>query len=116
MVGSGDPCATATASPTAGAATGASFAVTATTATGQNVYLVGSNPALGGWDTGKAPALSSAGYPVWRLDVALAAGTAFEYKYVRKDAAGTVTWESGANRTATVPASGLVTLNDTWRS
>ncbi|WP_405017091.1 carbohydrate binding domain-containing protein [Kitasatospora sp. NBC_00070] len=116
VVGSGDPCATATASPTASAVSGASFAVNATTATGQNVYLVGSNAALGGWDTGKALALSSAGYPVWKLDVALAAGTAFEYKYVRKDAAGAVTWESGANRTATVPASGQVTLNDTWRS
>ena len=38
------------------------------------------------------------------------------HKYIRKDASGAVTWESGANRTATVPASGLITLNDTWRS
>jgi alpha-amylase len=43
------------------------------------------------------------------------AGTTFAYKYVRKDAAGNVTWESGANRTATVPADGKVTLTDTWR-
>ena len=41
---------------------------------------------------------------------------AFAYKYVRKDAAGNVTWEGGANRTATVPASGKVTLTDTWRN
>jgi len=47
--------------------------------------------------------------------VALPAGTAVQYKYLRKDAAGNVTWESGANRTATVPASGRITLNDTWR-
>ncbi|WP_139216281.1 carbohydrate-binding module family 20 domain-containing protein, partial [Streptomyces sp. CC77] len=38
------------------------------------------------------------------------------YKYIRKDAAGNVTWESGANRTATVPADGKVVLNDTWRN
>ncbi|MCE0446527.1 hypothetical protein LT493_23400 [Streptomyces tricolor] len=46
----------------------------------------------------------------------LPAGTSFEYKYIRKDASGDVTWESGANRTATVPADGKVTLNDTWRN
>ncbi|WP_405015532.1 carbohydrate-binding module family 20 domain-containing protein [Kitasatospora sp. NBC_01539] len=125
VIGSGDPCATATATasatPTATASPtsatgGASFAVTATTTTGQNIYVVGSNAALGTWNTSAALLLSSASYPVWKLDVTLAAGTAFEYKYIRKDASGTVTWESGANRTATVPASGAVTLSDTFRS
>ncbi len=48
--------------------------------------------------------------------MSLPAGTAFSYKYLRKDAAGNVTWESGANRSATVPASGKVALNDTWRN
>lgn len=48
--------------------------------------------------------------------MSLPAGTSFEYKCILKDADGNVTWESGANRTATVPSSGLVTLNDTWRS
>nr|WP_279638437.1 CBM20 domain-containing protein [Kitasatospora cineracea] len=123
-MGSGDPCATATASPSAPASassspsvgTGASFAVNATTTVGQNIYVVGDAAELGGWDTSKALPLSSAAYPVWKLDVALNAGTAIQYKYVRKDAAGNVTWESGANRTATVPASGKVALNDTWRS
>ncbi|WP_435820765.1 carbohydrate binding domain-containing protein [Kitasatospora cineracea] len=123
-IGSGDPCATATASPSASASassspsvgTGASFAVNATTTVGQNIYVVGDAAELGGWDTSKALLLSSAAYPVWKLDVALNAGTAIQYKYVRKDAAGNVTWESGANRTATVPAGGKVALNDTWRS
>ncbi|MFB7663390.1 carbohydrate-binding module family 20 domain-containing protein [Kitasatospora sp. NPDC056138] len=95
---------------------GTSFAVNATTVPGQNIYLAGSSAALGAWDTGKALPLSSAGYPVWTANVPLAAGTSFEYKYIRKDAAGTVTWESGANRTATVPAGGVLTLNDTWRN
>ncbi|GAA2845686.1 hypothetical protein Acy02nite_47270 [Actinoplanes cyaneus] len=40
----------------------------------------------------------------------------FEYKYIRKNTDGSETWESGSNRTATVPASGQVTLTDTWRS
>ncbi|MEV6951281.1 carbohydrate-binding module family 20 domain-containing protein [Streptomyces sp. NPDC051183] len=95
---------------------GASFAVNATTVLGQNVYVVGDRAELGAWSTGSALKLDPAAYPVWKLDVTLPAGTSFAYKYIRKDASGNVTWESGANRTAVVPASGRVTLSDTWRS
>ena len=95
---------------------GASFAVTATTVPGQSISVVGDLAALGAWDPTRALALSAASYPTWKLTVALPAGTAFQYKYVRKDASGTVTWESGVNRTATVPSSGTLTLADTWRS
>ncbi|OKJ76585.1 carbohydrate-binding module family 20 domain-containing protein [Streptomyces sp. CB02460] len=95
---------------------GASFGVNATTQLGQNIYVTGNQSALGNWNTGSALKLDPATYPVWKLDVALPAGTAFEYKYIRKDASGNVTWESGANRTATVPSSGKVTLtSDVWR-
>ncbi|WP_265523552.1 carbohydrate-binding module family 20 domain-containing protein [Oerskovia flava] len=93
-----------------------SFGVTASTSWGQNIFVVGSIPALGSWSPAAAAPLSAATYPVWRSTLDLPAGTTFEYKYVRKDGAGNVTWESGANRTATVGSSGTVTLNDTWRS
>ncbi|MFJ2702736.1 carbohydrate-binding module family 20 domain-containing protein [Streptomyces sp. NPDC087428] len=96
---------------------GASFGVNATTQLGQNIYVTGNQSALGNWNPAAAPKLDPATYPVWKLDVSLPAGTSFEYKYVRKDASGNVTWESGANRTATVPSSGKVVLNaDVWRS
>ncbi|MCX5378689.1 carbohydrate-binding module family 20 domain-containing protein [Streptomyces sp. NBC_00091] len=95
---------------------GASFAVNATTAPGQNIHVTGDRPELGAWNTAGALKLDPAAYPVWKLDVTLPAGTSFSYKYVRKDASGNVTWESGANRTATVPANGQVTLTDTWRN
>lgn len=95
---------------------GAAFAVNATTVPGQNIYVTGDRAELGNWNTGGALKLDPAAYPVWKLDVSLPAGTSFAYKYVRKDAAGNVTWESGVNRTATVPASGKVALSDTWRS
>ncbi|GLX23437.1 carbohydrate-binding module family 20 domain-containing protein [Streptomyces lavendulae] len=98
------------------ATSGASFAVNATTVPGQDVYVTGDRPELGGWNTGAALKLDPAAYPVWKLDVTLPAGTSFAYKYVRKDASGNVTWESGANRSATVPANGNVTLTDTWRN
>ncbi|RSS99353.1 glycosidase [Streptomyces sp. WAC07149] len=98
------------------ATSGASFAVNATTVPGQDVYVTGDRPELGGWNTAAALKLDPAAYPVWKLDVTLPAGTSFAYKYVRKDASGNVTWESGANRSATVPANGKVTLTDTWRN
>ncbi|MBM9618739.1 carbohydrate-binding module family 20 domain-containing protein [Streptomyces zhihengii] len=94
---------------------GASFAVNATTVMGQNIYVTGNRAELGNWNPGSARKLDPASYPVWKLDVDLPAGTAFEYKYIRKDAAGNVTWESGANRTATVGTS-RIALNDTWRN
>ncbi|MFD3804704.1 carbohydrate-binding module family 20 domain-containing protein [Streptomyces sp. NPDC058619] len=101
--------------PPPATATGASFAVNATTVPGQSVYVTGDRAELGNWNTGSALRLDPAAYPVWKLDVPLPPGTVLAYKYVRKDAAGNVTWESGANRTATVPATGKVALTDTWR-
>ncbi|MGW7304303.1 carbohydrate-binding module family 20 domain-containing protein [Streptomyces sp. NPDC054835] len=98
------------------ATAGAAFNVNATTTLGQDIYVTGNRPELGNWAPAAALKLDPAAYPVWKLAVTLPAGTAFEYKYVRKDAAGNVTWESGANRTATVPASGQTVLNDTFRN
>ncbi|WP_229074655.1 carbohydrate-binding module family 20 domain-containing protein [Actinoplanes sp. DH11] len=106
---------TPTSSPPPSAA-GASFGVNATTTPGQNLFVTGNHPALGNWTPAGAVPLSSATYPVWTGTVNLPAGTAFQYKYLRKNADGSVTWESGTNRTATVPASGRVTLSDTWRN
>ncbi|WP_329616716.1 alpha-amylase family glycosyl hydrolase [Streptomyces brevispora] len=95
---------------------GATFGVNATTQLGQNIYVTGNQSALGNWNPAAALKLDPATYPVWKLDVSLPAGTSFEYKYIRKDASGNVTWESGANRTATVPSSGRAALTgDVWR-
>ena len=38
-----------------------------------------------------------------------------EYKYVKKDGAGNIVWENGANRLYTIPGSGAATRNDSWR-
>ncbi len=97
-------------------ASGVSFAVNATTVMGQDIYVVGNSATLGNWDTSKALKLSSAAYPIWKLDKAMSAGTTFQYKYIRKNAGGAVTWESGNNRSGVVPANGTLSLNDTWRS
>jgi len=95
---------------------GVAFAVNAATVYGKNIYVVGDVAALGSWDPANAIPLSSATYPVWWATVtSLAGGASIQYKYLRKDAAGTVTWEGGVNRTATVPASGTLALADAWQ-
>lgn len=105
--------------PTAVAVT---FDVLATTVYGENVYIAGSIDALGDWDTSDAVALSAADYtssdPLWFVTVDIAAGTVFEYKYIRTGSDGTIEWESDPNRSYTVPAAcstTAVTESDTWR-
>jgi alpha-amylase len=92
-----------------------SFNVDATTIWGQNVFVVGNVPALGSWSPAAAVPLSSATYPVWRGTAGLPPGTAIQYKYIKKNPDGSVTWESDPNRSFTTPATGTTTRNDTWR-
>jgi alpha-amylase len=92
----------------------ATFDEYATTTYGQNVYVVGSIPALGSWNTGSAVALSSASYPTWSTTVTLPANTSFEYKYIKKNTDGSISWESDPNRAASTGTAAL-TLNDSWR-
>ncbi|GAA3370777.1 carbohydrate-binding module family 20 domain-containing protein [Streptomyces sannanensis] len=94
---------------------GSSLGVNATTVSGENFYVTGSRTEPGNRNAGHALKLDPSGHPVRKTGVALPAGTSFAYTYVRKNANGNVTWESGANGTATVGADGKVTLNDTWR-
>ncbi len=103
-----------TPSPAANPTVAVTFAATVTTSWGQNVYVVGSIPALGSWNPAASIPLSSATYPVWRGTVTLPAGTYVEYKYIKKNPDGTIEWEVGGNRSYTTAASGSVTLNDTW--
>ncbi|MET7700273.1 carbohydrate-binding module family 20 domain-containing protein [Streptomyces sp. NPDC005485] len=91
----------------------ATFNEYASTTTGTNVYVVGSISELGSWDTSKAIALSSSGYPVWSGAANVPINTSFTYKFIKKDSSGNVTWESNANRSATTTTS-AITLNNSW--
>jgi alpha-amylase len=86
------------------------------TVVGQEVYVVGDIPVLGGWNTSQAIHLTTTAstFPVWTVTANLPANTPIQYKYIIKDGSGNVTWENGANRTYTTPASGSATLNDSW--
>ncbi|GIE93255.1 carbohydrate-binding module family 20 domain-containing protein [Paractinoplanes rishiriensis] len=96
-------------------ATSVTFNVTATTTAGTNVYVVGSIPELGNWAPASAVSLSSAGYPTWSRAVTVPQNTSFQYKYIKKDAAGNVTWESGSNRSYSTGTATTYSANDTWR-
>lgn len=132
--GASTPTTTKTSSPTAtsaaactGTAAASSVALTfnqaVTTTYGQTVKLVGSIPELGSWDVGAAPALSAAQYtaakPLWTYTLSLQPGRTFEYKFVKVESSGAVTWESDPNRSFTVPSSSCssatAAVEGTWR-
>ena len=84
------------------------------TVTGQDVYVLGSTAQLGAWNTANAIKLNGAAYPVWKGTINLTSGTAVQFKYIRKDAAGNVLYEGGADRSFTPTGTGQ-TRNDTWQ-
>ncbi|WP_148929260.1 alpha-amylase family glycosyl hydrolase [Paenibacillus methanolicus] len=90
----------------------------ATTNLGENLYLVGSVSELGNWDAAKAigPMFNQiiTSYPTWYYDVSVPAGTAIQFKFIKKNGS-TVTWESGANHTFTTPTSGTGTTIVNWQ-
>jgi alpha-amylase len=96
------------------------FNEAADTVLGQSIYVVGSVPALASWNPASAVPLTwlsgSGTRGNWRATVTLPASTLIEYKYIKKDGAGAVVWESGANRTLTTGGSGsTLTTNDSWK-
>jgi hypothetical protein len=77
---------------------------------GERVLVCGSVLELGAWDDKRAVLLVRAG-DVWVATIAIAPGTEGEFKFLRRDAAGGITWESGANR----DLAGGAHLEATWR-
>ncbi|KZW01365.1 glycoside hydrolase family 13 protein [Exidia glandulosa HHB12029] len=86
------------------------FSVVRNTTFGDNVFVVGSIPALGTWDPSKSVALSSATYPIWATSVNIADGTDFEYKYIVKKGNGEVEWEADPNREGLTKSSAVETF------
>lgn len=87
---------------------------------GQSVFIVGNIEELGNWNPDKAVGTffnstgSIATYPTWFFDVSVPAGTKIEYKYIKKDAAGNVVWESGANHVYTTVTDGTGIVVDNF--
>ncbi|EIN12991.1 glucoamylase [Punctularia strigosozonata HHB-11173 SS5] len=87
----------------------------AETVEGQSVYITGSIATLKSWSPDDALLMSPSDYPTWTLTVNLSASESVQYKYIKKDTAGTVIWESDPNNSLLVPSGGSVTTDDTWR-
>ena len=95
----------------------------AETRVGWHVRVVGSPPALGGWDPHKGIALctSASDFPVWRSQPIPLEGEA-EYKFVICDDTGhAVVWEERANRTmrdltsgGLAPLSSVIAVYAVW--
>ncbi|WP_405014315.1 carbohydrate-binding module family 20 domain-containing protein [Kitasatospora sp. NBC_01539] len=104
--------------PSAGAADArtvpATFEVEAPAQYGQNLYLTGSVPELGGWEPVHAVALDSTDALHWRVTLPLPAGTRFTYKYQLRDPNGGLVWSPGADRTLATGSERPMIVHDTW--
>jgi hypothetical protein len=84
------------------------FEVTARTAFGESVYVIGSVPALGEWSTDAAVALATYEYtdanPLWKGTVNLAVGQNVQYKFIKIGLDGGYTWEADPNRGIMLPS------------
>ena len=85
---------------------------------GQNVFVCGEAPELGGWDPAKALTLNHRDGGVWETAVQLSAtGGPLLYKYFLKEGSS-ITWETpsrGEHHVRTVPTiAGAVRFKDNW--
>lgn len=93
----------------------------ATTSVGTNVYLTGSVHELSNWSTAPDAAIGPFfnqvvhGYPSWYYDVSVPAGQTIQFKFVKIDGAGNVTWEGGSNHSFTAPSSGTAEVRVGWQ-
>eukprot|EP01066_Platyproteum_vivax_P004515 Platyproteum_vivax@DN15871_c0_g1_i1.p1 len=77
---------------------------------GEEVFIVGANPELGGWDPQKAIKLSWTEGHYWKREIEFCFARGTEFKYIIKRN-GQVVWEEGENRR--IEASTHI-LNDFW--
>jgi alpha-amylase len=89
------------------------FSVTAPTGPGETIKVTGNQAALANWNTTAAVPLTNNG-GVWSTTVTLPANTTVEYKYIRVNSSGHVTWEYDPNRVRTTPTACATTWTDTW--
>jgi alpha-amylase len=83
---------------------------------GQNMFVVGSAPELGSWNTNNAVPLNWVDSDSWAGMVTFTSskGTTVQYKYIVKNPNGSVIWESDPNHSYAVPNWGDRFVTDTW--
>ena len=83
---------------------------------GDVLYLSGSSEALGEWTSTRAIPLSARSYPTWSVLVTLPPAEEVTFKLFSMNKAGEIVWESGPNRTLTLPKQGQVHYVSEWRA
>ncbi|KAF5333009.1 hypothetical protein D9758_015178 [Tetrapyrgos nigripes] len=82
----------------------------------EHVFLAGSVEELMSWNADEAVALSRDDASTWSVNVKVPADTMIQYKYIRKDSAGKVTWEADPNHQTLSPVEGESTVvTDNWQ-
>lgn len=103
------------------------------TSLGDQIYLTGNVYELSNWSSAtvagtnlpifggpQGPAVTTTGlYPSWKLTTSVPCGTNLQFKFLKIDSSGNVTWEGGSNHTYSTPAcgtsaTGSVTVN--WQN
>jgi isoamylase len=87
-----------------------------TTSPGQDIYVTGNTPELGNWDLSKAVKLNYVSTTQWNGPVffSTSKGTTIQYKFVVQQTGVAPLWETGNNRTYTVPTTGIGTVTRNW--
>ncbi|MFT8350207.1 family 14 glycosylhydrolase [Clostridium saccharoperbutylacetonicum] len=78
----------------------------ANTAYGQNVFVSGSRWEISNWTTGSYVTPLNYNNGNWVGITYLGEGSTYEFKAIKKDNSGNVTWQSGNNKSYTVPVGG----------
>lgn len=80
------------------------FNINEETEYGENIHIVGNIAELGNWDPSEAPeAFLNPEYPYWFLPISVPTNETIEFKFIKVDENGNVTWESGENRIVDTP-------------
>lgn len=84
------------------------------TYTGQSVYVVGDNAAIGSWAPASAVKLSPTSYPTWTGSIQLPANTSVQWKCLKREesnASAGVVWQSGSNNVVNTATSTTATAS-----
>lgn len=78
----------------------------ANTSYGQNVYVTGSRWEMANWTAGSYVTPLNYNNGNWTGTTYLGEGRSYEFKAIKKDNSGNITWQSGSNKSYTVPTGG----------
>lgn len=81
----------------------------------EQVCLIGSNEAIGNWDTTDCFPMYYCGNGEWEALLELENDDCFEYKYLIKNKKSGILWEGGKNRTLSLENFPIIEIRDYWR-